>query len=191
MAWFATNDDEAKAIRELHSLSDRAAAIVGGALLEVRIETYLKMLLRDHRKNASSSIHGDMFRPSGALGAFSSKINLAYMLGLISADAWADIDRIRAIRNDFAHDLKISDFRSPSIAERCRKILHFMKYCFESGTPEADTPAGLNSKHYIENLASTLAEPRGRYLLAISVYTTSIRAFRDVHSGPSLVEPRV
>jgi hypothetical protein len=46
--------DEVEAIKELNTISDRAAAIVGAAILEARIESALKILLFDHEKRQRS-----------------------------------------------------------------------------------------------------------------------------------------
>src|ERR1039458_4966381 len=133
MFWFHNNEVEHSAIKELSTLSDRAAAIVAAVLLENSIEEALKYFLLNHQRNASSSVHDDMFKNSGPLGSFSAKINLGYMLGLYTSGAWRDIDGIRDIRNDFAHDLTIQDFKSDSIRSRCNNIKWFTQHIHEHG----------------------------------------------------------
>lgn len=191
MVWIAFNKDEANAIQELHALSDRAAAIVAAVLLENRIESCLKSVLRDRKKDPVNSLHNEIFQPSGILGSFSAKINLAYMLGIFSAEAWADINQIKDIRNRFAHNLEISNFSSDSIASRCRNLSHFQKFVFEMGTHQEKIPPGLSAIQFQKDLQHDLDDPRRRYLLAVQIYTGSLFVARDANTGPSLCTPLI
>jgi DNA-binding MltR family transcriptional regulator len=66
----------------------------------------------------------DLFEGGNApLGTFSARAKLAYTLGLISAEELHDIDLIRKIRNDFAHDMKAS-FKVQAIKNRCKLLKH-------------------------------------------------------------------
>jgi hypothetical protein len=44
-----------------------------------------------------------LLRPSGPLGAFSVKITLGHLLGLLSPAARKELETIKEIRNEFAH----------------------------------------------------------------------------------------
>jgi hypothetical protein len=78
--------------------SDRAAGIVGAVL----VEESLAALIRSRLIADEESLQ-ELFRPSGALGAFSVKIRLAFLLGLYSAEARNELNTIKEIRNEFAH----------------------------------------------------------------------------------------
>lgn len=84
--------------------SDRACVIVGVALLEDK----LRMLLGEYlpRKHDNSSL----FESYGVLGTFKAKIELSYRIGLISEHEYKLLNRVRNIRNSFAHDTGISSF---------------------------------------------------------------------------------
>jgi DNA-binding MltR family transcriptional regulator len=56
-----------------------------------------------------------VFQFTGALGTFAAKIDMAYLNGLVSKDAYEDLKRFKDIRNDFAHELDIRNFNSESI----------------------------------------------------------------------------
>ena len=63
-----------------------------------------------------------IFGPNSALGSFSAKINLGYLMGLYSRDAYRELDCIRTIRNDFAHELHINSFDIETIKDRCANL---------------------------------------------------------------------
>lgn len=190
MVWLVNNQDEGNAIRELNELSDRAAAIVGAVLLENCVDRALRQLLRDHKKSATrGSVHDEMFQSGGPLGSFRARNDLAFMLGLYSAGVWGDIDTIRDIRNDFAHDLSITSFNSQSIRARCENIRWFERHVFETQEAGKMAPLDVRAKLFEGQLPELLSDPRKRYLLAIRFYTGAIFSQRDVHTGRPLVDP--
>lgn len=58
------------------------------------------------------------------LGTFSARINMAYSLGLITKRQHADLDQLRRIRNEFAHNWEPMSFNDQKIAAHIR-ALHF------------------------------------------------------------------
>jgi hypothetical protein len=103
--------------------SDRAAGIVAGSIAETRLEQALQSRLRPADTPKLREIVEQLFRPSGALGPFSTKIDLAYLMRLLSDEAYKDLTNIKNIRNDFAHDLDHGSFDVPSIRDRCKNFI--------------------------------------------------------------------
>ncbi|MBR1267227.1 hypothetical protein JQ629_06870 [Bradyrhizobium sp. AUGA SZCCT0222] len=58
------------------------------------------------------------------LGTFSARIMMAYSLGLVTKRQRADLDRLRRIRNEFAHNWEPTSFSDRKIADHI-KALHF------------------------------------------------------------------
>ncbi|MBC8040763.1 MAG: transcriptional regulator [Opitutaceae bacterium] len=50
------------------------------------------------------------------LGTFSSRIKAAYAIGLITKDQFLDLERLRKIRNEFAHSWKSVDLSKQKVA---------------------------------------------------------------------------
>jgi DNA-binding MltR family transcriptional regulator len=175
MVWMTDSEAEADAIRELKHTSDRAAAIVGASMLELSIETLLKRVLLDYKRNKDNSVHGDMFRSSGPLGSFSAKINLAFMLGLCSAEAWRDLDYVRAIRNAFAHRIEAQRFSVEQIKAWCENLKAFEAHSFPRGADHSNIPRGPGPNLFEEGLAEKLVDPRERYLLCVRYYLAAFR----------------
>ncbi len=110
MVWMIGSDEESAALEELSSASDRAAAILAAVIVENRLTDALKKILHDDTKVAN-----EMFRSSGPVGVFSAKIDLAFLVGLCSADARRELVTVKDIRNAFAHSLAVTDFNTQKI----------------------------------------------------------------------------
>lgn len=100
-------DDENIEQELINSGSDRACVIVGAAVLD----DLLEMLFHVYFSNSPSKNDENPFVNNGALSTFSSKINLSYLLGLISSDEHRKLTYIRKIRNEFAHGACVHTFQ--------------------------------------------------------------------------------
>lgn len=56
---------------------------------------------------------------NGALSSFSSRIDAAHALGLITVDAWSRLVTIARIRNAFAHRIDTNSLDQDSIRKEC------------------------------------------------------------------------
>lgn len=100
MIWTVQNTEQIQAIGEIEHGSDRVVAIVGGAMVEQRLEISLKSRLRPH-----DYTQGQLFKPSAALGPFKNKIDLGFLLYMYEKPVWLALTAISVIRNKFAHKL--------------------------------------------------------------------------------------
>ncbi len=99
--------------------TDRGCALMAAAYLDSEIEK----LLSKHLVN-NESIKREVFGYSRPLGAFSSRIDMAYLLGLIGPKVHRDLHLIRKVRNEFGHVPTPITFDDPSLASRCRELYH-------------------------------------------------------------------
>jgi len=97
--------------------SDRGCALFAAAYLDTSLSNLLYLSFVENQK-----IENELFEGTAPLSSFSSRIRLAYYLGKISAECRRDLDTIRGIRNDFAHDVRLISFETQSIADRCRNL---------------------------------------------------------------------
>lgn len=109
-------------VQEIETQTDRGAAIIGAAWIEEEINAAIESFL-----NKDKSSWDRLFRKSGPLSSFSAKIDLARLLGIVSAVVSSDLHIIRTIRNDFAHsilekDNSILSFNTPRIKDKCLAI---------------------------------------------------------------------
>jgi len=103
--------------QEFQDETDRAAAVLGAAWLDVRLQRLLQNFLVDDPK-----VIAPLFEALGPLDAFGPRIRLAYSLGLISRMSFDDLVLIKDIRNAFAHNLHGLTFSDPQIARACSRL---------------------------------------------------------------------
>jgi DNA-binding MltR family transcriptional regulator len=97
--------------------TDRGCALMAAAYLgqELRCLIYSRLI-------ADEATEKQLFDGEGALATFSSRIAVAFAMGLIPPAARRDPDLIRKIRNIFGHDAKPIDFAHPPVSSRCREM---------------------------------------------------------------------
>ena len=110
-------DDVTQFRHTLSAESDRACALMAAAY----IDNQLGQLLCAYFIDAPTLVK-PLLGAMGPLSTLSSRISLAYLLGLIGPNARHDLDLIRKIRNDFAHKSKPMTFESPGVIDRCREL---------------------------------------------------------------------
>ncbi|NVN84621.1 MAG: hypothetical protein HXX15_00920 [Rhodopseudomonas sp.] len=169
--------------------SDRAAGIVAGSIAETRLEQALQSRLRKTDTSKLQEISGQLFRPSGALGPFSIKIDLAYLMCLLSDEAYKDLTNIKNIRNDFAHKLDHDSFDVPSIRDRCKNLVLVDRHV--GPVPDCDlykTNAApiLRSDPYmgLPDYQQKLADPRFRYTMTAQLISSALGQASENPGGP-------
>lgn len=111
--------DEADAFQRfvqevVFSDNERAGVICGAAMLDLQLETIIRRFILPAK---SKSEDERLFGANAPLATFSGKIAMAYRLGLIPPVVADMLDRIRKIRNDYAHDVAI---RSLNDDDKCK-----------------------------------------------------------------------
>ena len=104
-----------------HSLrkeTDRGCALMAAEFLSSELGGLLRRRFVDDGKACDAVLEDG----NGPLGTFSSRIEFAYLLGLIGPEARRELNLVRRIRNEFAHDYKPLDFNAERIANRCREL---------------------------------------------------------------------
>jgi DNA-binding MltR family transcriptional regulator len=97
--------------------TDRGCALMAAAYLDSRLCKLLKQYFVDDEKTAK-----DLLAPDRPLYSFSARIDLAYMLGLVSSSDRKALRLIKKIRNEFGHVPEPITFDGPAMAERCKEL---------------------------------------------------------------------
>ena len=146
-----------KAVARFTKQLDRGTALVAAAWLDDALEARIRAEFRPDKGTAD-----DLFRPDGGLGSFSARIKLAYLLDLIESTARKDLDRIRGIRNDFAHGRDDLRFTTPSVRDRCRQ-LHGAEACSLGGWPlRSPKQTFVVTSYFLAEYLMSLTKPRKR-----------------------------
>jgi DNA-binding MltR family transcriptional regulator len=103
--------------------TDRGAVLMSAAYLDDKLRELIEKRLVQDKKIARRA-----FDVNGALGSFSSRIDFAYLLGIIPRNAQRDLHTIRAIRNRFAHHASPLSYDDEKVRPLCdRLVFHGVK----------------------------------------------------------------
>lgn len=115
-----TLDETSTWFEEMRTGNDRVCAVIGSAALDITLRFVIRESLVSYDEDPDLN---SLFEAKGAILAdFSARIEMAHALGLISSDEKADLDRIRRIRNAFAHAPKSISFQTPEVADQCMAL---------------------------------------------------------------------
>ena len=98
--------------------SERGTVLVHASMLDNLLRHSIEAFLIEHR-NVEKLTAGF----NAPIGTFSARTLLAYALGVISQREYEELERIRKIRNEFAHSIDTS-FNDPSVASRCNLLTY-------------------------------------------------------------------
>lgn len=127
-------DDYVRVIVGIHELDDRSFALVQGAMVEFALETALQRSMRTLNTEDANSL----FTGFGPLSTFSAKILVGYAFQIFGIRARSDLEKVKEIRNAFAHSLMPLSFEQEQVANVCR--LFYGPTRWEDVDPTADPP---------------------------------------------------
>jgi hypothetical protein len=99
-------------LQEMREGADRSAALIGCTLVEMA----LYELLLSKCVGLTSTEDNQLFGTTAPLSGFSARTRTAYAFGFIGPNTRQHLDRLREIRNVFAHSPAIISFETPAIA---------------------------------------------------------------------------
>jgi hypothetical protein len=94
-----TLDDVTKAMEELNTDGPRGTVVLAGTL----IDDLLRGAILYHMRPLKVEEHDSLFLSIGPLSGFSARIRIAYAFGIVGPSVRDDLDRLRELRNAFAH----------------------------------------------------------------------------------------
>jgi mannitol operon repressor len=112
------NLDLKELIRFLESVkkeSDRGAVLILAALLDDLLELSIRSLLLDH-------VRTDQLLDNGPLGSLGSRALAAFVLGILSESEYQECERVRKVRNVFAHEVDCT-FETTKVKEICSSFV--------------------------------------------------------------------
>lgn len=102
---------------EIAQQTDRGAAIIGGAYLDIVLREAITAQLLD-----MPDIVNQLFENRGVLQDFGAQMQIALVLGIFGRRAYDDLRIVKDIRNMFAHAAEAMDFSYPPIVDRCKNL---------------------------------------------------------------------
>jgi mannitol operon repressor len=110
-------NDLARFLGELQSESDRGLALVGASVLDDKLRATLGAFFVEC--NAAQRL---LEHANAPLGTFSARADTCLALGLIDQGEHEEISLIRKVRNEFAHGLHGTAFKSEPIRGYCSSL---------------------------------------------------------------------
>ena len=163
--------------------SDRACAVLGAALLDTRLESLYNRRLRNSKEELLSG--------NGPLSTFSARIRVAGALHWIAEDVRFDLDQIRSIRNEFAHNVDHElSFSNQSIADKCR-TLRVAQVLIDANEQAASAPHPNLSAEVIRAMGVIYEPPRQRFEISVEMlaqHLDELPGESSDYNGPSLKE---
>jgi DNA-binding MltR family transcriptional regulator len=164
--WIGASNKIAAAVRQIGENSDRGVAIIAAAILEERLNDAIKRRWVDSPTAVQRMLQVD---GGGPLGSFGPKIDLVYLMGLISADGHKDMKIIKKIRNKFAHYIDVDTFETPTIKNWCFDLKHFQNFVMTDAELQgAPIPKKLFG---VVGMDANLQIAKERYIVAAQVYS--------------------
>lgn len=152
---------------DLDKESDRGCVLAAAAILD----NYLEVLLRARFSQDATVVKriiNPLFKGHGPLASFWSKTQLAYSLNLIPEWMYEDLDRIRELRNKFAHWYKAVDFEDPAVIRLTEK-LKGANYAVRSLHASSNVPKHRKSAHTSPSAAPIVPKKeRVRFIITVS-----------------------
>ncbi len=96
----------------------RAAALGTAVMVEVGVSSMLRARLWIKDDDADNELFGS----AGPIATFSQKIKMAEAMRIIGPATRANLDRVREIRNAFAHTHRDLTFETPAVVTVCDKM---------------------------------------------------------------------
>jgi DNA-binding MltR family transcriptional regulator len=161
-------------LEELTAATDRGTMIVGGSMLDEILALYIQSRLVDNPK-----VINDLIRESGPIGTFSARINLAYGMGLLTEDQFADLHTIREMRNAAAHSSIPIGFDVDSIRDKAMCLRLFLRI-----PPISPLPGKLLNK------AAAPLVAKSAFMLTCSItwYAISLLVRSSSHTTVSIID---
>jgi hypothetical protein len=102
--------------KEFAMHTERGAALSAAAKVDESLGAALKAQL------LKSDLKTMMFKESGPLGAFGTRVRLAYLTGLVSKMVFQEMETVKDIRNMFAHRGDIENFEHSDVEKLFSKL---------------------------------------------------------------------
>jgi DNA-binding MltR family transcriptional regulator len=169
----SSEKDRVAIVREtLLKESDRGCAIFGAAILHDDLEGLLRAFFRTDEDSVKRAVD-PLFQTYAPLATFSSRIQIAFALKLITKDLKYRLDIIRRLRNDFAHESGPIDFDEPGLRDRLSILIDDGKppEKIEDSEPILIGDQMLTRGQFVNRVA---------FIIAVSVLSARIHFLTDV-----------
>ena len=108
--------------KEMIDESDRGLALICAEDLSLKFEGLFRAQFSKNVGSQMKKVVAPLFKVGGPLSSFAYRISVAYSAGYISETLFKELERIRSIRNKFAHSTQTLRFSSPPISSIVQQL---------------------------------------------------------------------
>jgi DNA-binding MltR family transcriptional regulator len=91
-----------------------------------RLDNALQAIIEIKMPQLTGKLRKKLFtNANGPISSFSAKIDIAYVLGIIEHGLYVELNKVREIRNEFAHAVDTTHFELPKIIEMIKRFEDF------------------------------------------------------------------
>lgn len=141
--------------------ADHAVAMMGAGLIETALEVAILSRLIPMNNEDRKRLFSYDYR--GPLCDLSARIRMGLAMGLYGPQTFHDLERIRAVRNAFAHSLWYITFSTPEVSDNCE--FHVTKQ-----TAIADNGSGQTASARYVRATTFIAEALKTRIQAVGIY---------------------
>jgi len=102
--------------------TDRGCVLVAVGVLDDLLERLIRAQFSNDATTVKRAVD-PLFKGTGPLSSFWAKVQISYSLDLITEWMYEDLERIRELRNMFAHEYKRADFNDPAVIKLTEKLM--------------------------------------------------------------------
>jgi DNA-binding MltR family transcriptional regulator len=182
---------DAAILEEVGRQEDRGAAIIAGAFLEDFLFEAISSWLVDDKK----ALKG-IFEGTGPLATFSAKIEMAYLMGLMSKRSHSSAAAVRKIRNEFAHNMGPLRFETPLIKGKCQSLMYQreIRVMYQTATQLFERHGNMTGllQSSFSRLIDLEDTPRNAYINTVMVHSVILqRGWRLDETGKIIFPQKV
>jgi DNA-binding MltR family transcriptional regulator len=174
---------------EIQRQEDRGAAIIAGSFLDEFLLKAISSVLIDDEKSVE-----EIFEGTAPLATFSAKIEMAYLMGLMSKRSRTLANAIRNVRNDFAHKLQPLTFDTSLIKGKCQTLLYQrdIMAMYESATKLFEKHGNMTGLLHssFSHLIGSDDTPRNAYINTVMVHSVILQRDWFIDDKNKLIFPQ-
>lgn len=125
--------------------TDRASVILAASILDDLLKVALCNRLSINPQSQDSLFDG----ANSPIGTFSSRIDLAYRVGVTSTQFSRDLHIIRRIRNEFAHSISGCNFNEPRVQNRVLELIRSHRTLIKEEEHDAGNTPPANRRSFM------------------------------------------
>lgn len=167
------DEDTLLLMKTLFQESDRGCVLVGAAYLDDELELMLRTNFSNDEKTIKKTINLLFKGGNAPLSSFWAKTNIAFALELINNETYSAINKVRELRNSFAHKAGPAILTDDSVAPIISKLEKYIQKATKAFRETIDEIL-LEAKAVKDDVKPPISGQKLEFILAIGFIASNI-----------------